>query len=177
VPDSPASRAGIAKSDRILSLDGQPILSIADVQWVLHHAAEPATIAAEIDRGGQRTKVALGLPLGWRLGIADDWRVLNLGMCSQLVGFNFVRLDEGQAKDAGLTGKLAFRVNRRGKRLARDVQLQRGDLIVAIDGKRAPLNLGGITAYLFTRTKKGDKVELTVRRRGAEIAVLVPILQ
>src|SRR5207248_2675601 len=36
---TPAERAGFKPGDQIRSLDGQPLLSIADVQWVLHRAS------------------------------------------------------------------------------------------------------------------------------------------
>ncbi|MCZ6806320.1 MAG: hypothetical protein O7F08_05160 [Deltaproteobacteria bacterium] len=34
-----ANAAGFKVGDRIVSLKGQPILSTADIQWVLHNAA------------------------------------------------------------------------------------------------------------------------------------------
>src|SRR5258705_8903753 len=44
IPDSAAAKAGFAMNDEMVSFDGQPMLSIADVQWVLHHSAPPAQI-------------------------------------------------------------------------------------------------------------------------------------
>ena len=38
-PDSAAARAGFRSGDRIEQLAGQPLLSIADVQWVLHNVS------------------------------------------------------------------------------------------------------------------------------------------
>ena len=35
-PGSAAETAGFRAGDRLLTLAGQPLLSIADVQWVLH---------------------------------------------------------------------------------------------------------------------------------------------
>ncbi len=46
-----AEKAGFKQGDNILSLQGQPLLSIADVQWVLHQAApEGATLKAVVKR-------------------------------------------------------------------------------------------------------------------------------
>src|SRR3989449_3706443 len=56
---SPAERAGLKVGDEVLSLEGQPILSIADVQWVLHNAGEPATLNSEVLRGRKKIKLAL----------------------------------------------------------------------------------------------------------------------
>ena len=37
-PGSLAERAGLRAGDEIVTLAGQPLLSIADLQWVLHNA-------------------------------------------------------------------------------------------------------------------------------------------
>ena len=35
------------------------------------------------------------------------------------------------------------------------------DLIVAIDGKREPLNAGALTAYIYRQKAKGSKLKVT----------------
>src|SRR5882672_10326765 len=50
-PGSPAEKGGFKAGDAIVRLQGQPILSVADVQWVLHNARTPCRIEAELDRG------------------------------------------------------------------------------------------------------------------------------
>lgn len=55
-PGSAADKAGFKEGDRLLRLDGQPLLSIADVQWVLHQAGERAKLSAEVERGGPRRR-------------------------------------------------------------------------------------------------------------------------
>src|SRR6185295_18500045 len=47
---SPAEKGGFKAGDSIRKLNGQPILSIADVQWVLQTCKEPCTLEAEVDR-------------------------------------------------------------------------------------------------------------------------------
>jgi membrane-associated protease RseP (regulator of RpoE activity) len=63
---SPAQKAGIQAGDRIVRLAGQPILSIADVQWVLFSAPDSGPVAAELDRAGQKVAASVPLPPGWR---------------------------------------------------------------------------------------------------------------
>ena len=48
--ESPAERAGFKMGDKILKFEGQPILSIADVQWVLHNAEIEDDLSAEVLR-------------------------------------------------------------------------------------------------------------------------------
>jgi len=63
---SPAEKAGIKEGDRILKFGGQPILSWADVQWVLYTNPDPEPIQVEIDRAGRPFVATLVLPAGWR---------------------------------------------------------------------------------------------------------------
>ena len=64
---SDAAKAGFQQGDVIRTLAGQPLLSIADVQWVLHHTPSVAsTIKAEVTRAGKPMEVSLKLSKGWR---------------------------------------------------------------------------------------------------------------
>jgi serine protease Do len=63
---SPAEKAGLKVGDRILRFGGQPILSWADVQWVLYTAVDSDPLKVEVDRSGQRIEASLILPAGWR---------------------------------------------------------------------------------------------------------------
>ncbi len=72
--DSPADRAGFRAGDKILRLDGQPILSIADVQWVLHQSKEPGQVRALVERDRRETELSLPLVSGWRRQGDFSWR-------------------------------------------------------------------------------------------------------
>ena len=53
-PNSRADRAGLKVGDRILRIDQQPILSTADIQWLLHNAENQDSLAIEVERGDER---------------------------------------------------------------------------------------------------------------------------
>lgn len=63
---SPAEKAGIREGDRIVRFGGQPILSWADVQWVLYLSQEADAIRVELDRAGTPVEATLTLAAGWR---------------------------------------------------------------------------------------------------------------
>ena len=160
--NSIAATAGIRPGDRILRLGGQPIISTADLQWVLHNAADKDTIEVQIKRNSDANErpptktISLKLPDGWRLGLSD-WRFFNRGLLRQLLGFNVKQMSTQQAKRLGLDGKMALLVDR----TSRDVAMQTGLGIVAIDGKREPMTVGALTAYVFRNKKKGSKLKIT----------------
>ena len=58
-----AEKAGVKAGDRIARLGGQPILSIADVEWALYVAADEGELAVEIERGAT---LKIRLAKGWR---------------------------------------------------------------------------------------------------------------
>lgn len=49
---SPASAAGLKANDHIIALDGQPLISTADLSWAFHHAPDSGQIPVLLKRGG-----------------------------------------------------------------------------------------------------------------------------
>lgn len=163
-PNSIAAEAGLLAGDRILRLQGQPILSTADLQWVLHNADDKDSLEAQIERVTEQTttkSVILNLPEGWRLGLSD-WRFINPGLLRQILGFNVKEMPKQRAKRLGIGGKMALLVDRTTRELRMETGLGNLDLIVAIDGNREPMTIGALTAYVFREKKKGSKLKVTI---------------
>lgn len=162
-PQSVADVAGLRPGDRILRLQGQPILSTADIQWVLHNASDKDTLEARIERGTEQTTIKtarLELPEGWRTGLSD-WRFINYGQLYQTLGLGIKEMPEPQAERLGLANKMALLVDR----MTPEVRMQSGlsnlAPIVAVDGKREPMTVGALTAYVFREKQKGSKLKIT----------------
>jgi serine protease Do len=160
-PDSLASKAGLAKGDRILRAQGQPILSTADIQWVLHNAGDKDTLGIEVSRDQQEKTLKLELPEGWRERMSD-WRFINMGLLRQTLGFNVTEMGRQAAQRLGLNGKLALSVDRTDRDLRRQTGLGNRDLIVAIDGKREPMTVGAFCAYVFRHKPSASKIKVTI---------------
>lgn len=165
-PDSIAATAGIRPGDRIVRMQGQPIISQADIQWVLHHAADTDTLSVELLRNKDtdepgNLELNLELPTNWRLQLSD-WRFINPRLLQQILGFNVKEMPRQQAKRLGLGGKLALLVDRTTREIRMETGLGHRDLIVAIDGKRDPLTVGALTAYVFREKEKGSKLKVTI---------------
>ena len=161
---SAAAKAGFQAGDRIATLDGQPMISIADVQWVLQHAATPGDLAAEVERGKGRERLTLHLAEGWRRGEDISWRTST----RVLRPFGWEPATAEQRKAAGAKdGELCVRV--RGfpaLGVAKRADMAVGDLVVEIDGNPAAINENEWLAYLFQKKVRGEPVWLTLVRDG-----------
>src|SRR5262249_41083258 len=116
--DSLAEKAGFKKDDAILSLAGQPLLSLADVQWVLHHASpDGASLKAEVEHGGRVESLTLELPKGWRQRDDISWRASSWGLRRMgLGGLLLERMSPDDRSKAGLPESgMALRVKHVGQ--------------------------------------------------------------
>jgi hypothetical protein len=162
-PGSPAARAGVQVGDRLVTMNGQRLISQADMQWVLHNAPDEARIAVTLARGEQslRKTIALSGPwketdLSWR---ESSW-TLRPGLWT-------VPLSEAEKRQNGIpTEGLGLRVKWVLPRAtpAKQAGLRDGDLIVGVDGKTAPMNESQFIADVRLRHPPGETVTLTLLR-------------
>src|SRR5262249_10258858 len=73
-PWSAAGGDGFRAGDELTALAGQPMLSCADIQWVLHHADDTGELPAAIRRDGAAMALRLSLPPHWRQQDDIGWR-------------------------------------------------------------------------------------------------------
>jgi len=164
--DSVASRAGLKTGDDIVSLNGQPLVSIADIQWVLHNLPdEGGLLPVEVSRDGKPVMLSMRLLPGWRRAEDWVWRYRVAGYSSWMwAGVSF-KDTKGGVLVANRAPGWFKRPNPEGKR-----KLQRGDLIVEIDGKRG-MDRSTLLAYLMRDKRLGSKVKLNVVRGGKRIKI------
>lgn len=174
-PGSAAEKAGFKAGDRLLALDGQPLLSIADVQWVLHQAPEPGAVKAEVDRGGRKVALTLELKAGWRRGYsyADN---LSVGWMtrSRTAGMRLESMPEIDREKLGLAADVpALRIRELTPDFAKErntspkkAGLLKGDVLLELDGRPIPPTESEFLAHLLQKKKPGDKITLGYRRGG-----------
>ena len=179
-PGSEAERAGLRPGDDIVRMEGQPILSVADVQWVLHQAKEPGRVELELAREGARREIELSLPEGWRRRGSIAWRVSMVKAEGDMLGLIAEELEPPAKQELGLgSDDMALKVvdfhaedllgdgHRSRNRAAEESGIQRGDVIVAVDGKRKSMNRSQLIAYAIQHKSAGDSIALEVKRGGA----------
>src|SRR5690606_5095482 len=134
---SPAEKAGFHAGDEIMTLEEQPIISVADIEWILHHAKDGETLEATVRRDGEdkERSVSLRLPEGWRARSDISWRVSTWDL--RRMGTGGLRLEEltdAERKEHGIApGKLALRAKHVGQygehATAKRAGFEQGDII------------------------------------------------
>jgi serine protease Do len=175
-PGTPAERAGLHPDDDLVTLGGQPLLSIADLQWVLQNAPGSTKLPAQVRRDGKAVDLILELPEGWRRGDiswrATTWDLRRMG----LGGMKLAELDEERRGEAKLVGdRMALRVEHVGEygehAIAKRAGIRKGDIVVAFDGLTGRMSESELLAYTVQRRRPGDEVSVTVLRDSEKIVL------
>ena len=180
VKDKPAGRAGFQVGDKILKMDGQPLLSIADVQWVLNRApAEGATIEAEVLRGGKVVELDMKLAKGWRQADDVSWRSSSWGL--RRMGTAGMKLDSVEERPTGVPKEgMALKVAHVGMYggphgAAKAAGIQVGDTLISFDGRTDLHRETDVFAYAMREKKAGDSIPVKVVRGGKVLEMKIPM--
>jgi S1-C subfamily serine protease len=185
--DSPAARAGLRAGDRLLTIDGQRVLSGSDVSWALERARGGArALALAWTRGDARLEGALELAAGWEVGdaLTLSWRPSKW----QLVpspGFGGPALSPDEKQRLGLApATFALRVDylvtwgseARFGQAAQRAGVRKGDVVLGVNGRADFQSHDHFQAWWRLNLRPGDvaRVELLRggERRVAELTVL-----
>jgi serine protease Do len=173
-PGSTAEKAGLKAGDEILRLEGQPLVSIADVQWVLQGARDGTTLKAVVQRGGREESLSLTLPVGWRRSGDTSWRQATSVFFRPDLQAGPVSPEDrkalGLAADA-----IALRVSRLGTSLE-NAGFRSGDVIVGVGGRRTGIeSLSQLLEHVGLNTRPGEKLPIEVRRDGKDLRLEIPL--
>lgn len=179
-----AANAGFEKGDIVQTVNGQPMLSIADVQWVLHNVSpEGGTVKIKIDRAGRTRNLTLNLEDGWRRQGDLSWRVTSWGLRRIATGGLLLGslTDEERRRHSIPSGRMALKVEHAGKYgphgVAHRKGVRKGDIVTSFDSRSDLLSEQAVHAYVVTTKKHGQTVPLTYQREGRSRTVQIPIQQ
>jgi hypothetical protein len=181
-PASVAAQAGFRAGDQIRRLNGQPLLSIADVQWVLDGVPpQGGQVIADVTRGRESMQLAITLSDGWRRRGDISWRTSTWGLRRMVTGGLSLESLPQEARDKLQIprGAMALRVKTVGQfgahGAAKRAGFQQGDVIVEFDGQRDLMQEADLLRHGVTERRAGDEVSVTVRRDGGEVKLTLPM--
>jgi hypothetical protein len=170
-PDTPAQTAGFRVGDTLRTLGGQPLLSIADVQWVLHGVApEGGAVEAEVLRGTATQALTLRLAPGWRRKDDLGWRASTWSLRrAALGGMKLASLTGAERAKAGIPkNALGLRVEHVGQHAPHDrakkAGFQKGDVLLSVDGRTDLPRETDVLRYALNDVRPGASLAFKVQR-------------
>ena len=178
---SPAERDGFRRGDEIVSLNGQPLVSTADIQWVLHGAPAAGELKAEVRRGGQTLELPLTLESGWRRRGDLSWRASSWDL--RRVAFGGMRLRSLTAEERAQLGLAADsgalwvkHVGQYGDHAAaKRAGFLKDDVLIELEGRPVPSSETALMAALLDAKKPGQRLPAVVLRGGKRIELEMPV--
>jgi S1-C subfamily serine protease len=172
--DSPAEKSGFQAGDEILSLAGQPLVSLADIQWVLHNAADVDKLDAPVRRDGRTIPLELELSPGWRSEGDISWRATSWALRRMTTGG--LRLEELPAErradrrlDRDALALLVSHVGEYGEHAhAKQQGFRREDVIVSIADQTNRMSESELFALLVNKPI-GEEVPVRVLRGSEQV--------
>ena len=172
-PGSPAAAADLKPLDVIRRVNGIPIRSEYDIRWALHRAADEQPLQLTVDREQSGTEVSVELSLTPR----GAWRQSELGWRKSLrsvplqLGFLGYSLGPDAIEDLGFPPEKSLLkiVSIRPPGLAKNLHLQKGDLITKVGGHTGFRTFEQFKSKLLELYQPGDTVELEIIRNGQPV--------
>lgn len=178
--DSPAEKAGVQRGDSFVSMEQQPLVSIADVSWVLHGSPDTGPLPATILRDGKETAVTLELPAGWRLRSDIGRRVGTWPM--RAMAFGGMKMDDIPDEERATLGldknQMALRVFHVGEfgqhAAAKKEGFKKDDIIVQIGDQKQRLTESALIGDLLLHHLPGEKIPAVVLRGKERVELKLP---
>ena len=183
LPHTPAAKAGWRAGDQILEMEGQPILSIADVQWVLHRAGDTGKLDITVRRGRRKHQTELELPHGWRRKGDISWRPIVWMLRDEALGFHMEPMTDREKERHHVDVRhTVYYINRiappwykQANQAARKAGLRKGDILIAIDDRPPPATMSRFLAWIAQETRPGQEIRVTVLRNGRKLTIAYPL--
>lgn len=179
---SAAEKAGLMAGDQIVSVNAQPLVSMADVSWVLHGASDSGSLSLGVDRGGTPLPalLTLDLPAGWRMQSDIGRRVGSWPM--RAMAFGGMKMDDmtdSERAAASLPNEgMALRIIHVGQygphAMAKKAGFQKDDIIVQVGDLKSRITESYLIGRLLQDHLPGEQLPAVVLRGGKRVELKLP---
>lgn len=175
-----AAKAGLQAGDELLKVAGQPLISIADLQWALHRSGDDVRVPVEYRREGKSATTTMHLPTGWKQTSNISWRATTWELRALATGG--MLLSELTAEERAA---LSLRDDQLGLRIkhlglygrhagAKNAGFEKGDVLVAVEGNNRRLNETEFIAFGLTKPA-GAKIKIALIRGKERMEKEMPV--
>ncbi len=174
-PDSPAAAAGFRRGDTLVGVDGQWLISEADLAWALHNAGDTDSLEFEVNRSGSTGKLTVELAEGWRMQSDIGRRVGTWPMRGMVGGGMKLEdlSDEERDRKKIDRDSLALHITHVGKfnkhGVARKNGFREGDILVEVDGLTERMTESQYFGQLLQRHPGPATLDAVVLRNGKRV--------
>jgi hypothetical protein len=173
---SAAAAAGIRAGDELTSINGQPLISLADIQWALHQAPNDGELKVQVRRDGAPIAKTIALSGDWKRADiawrASSWLGLRKGLKTET-------LTASEKKSLGIDADGLAHVVKglygQPEHPAKKAGLKLNDVIVAFDGSTADMDETEFLLNLRLKHGPHDMVKFTVLREGQRRELTIPM--
>ena len=178
--DSPAASAGFQVGDVFTSFNDQPLVSIADVSWILHRAPTSGTLPATIQRGGEKLDLRLTLPPAWRNKSDISRRVGSWPMRAMAFGgMKMDDLDDAARDQLGLSkDQMALKIFHVGQygphAAAKKAGFRKDDIILEVGDLNTRITESALIGHLLLSHLPGEKIPSVILRGQDRVKLMLP---
>ena len=178
---SAADKAGLQSGDDLLSINDTPLISIADMAWVLHRSPDAGELKVTLNRKGAKKEITMNLAAGWRLKTDISTRVATWPMRAMATGgLKLGTLPDDKRKELGLAeNDLGLNVDGLGNfgphAAAKQAGFLKGDILLTIESVNTRMNESELIGFLLMNHPKSDKLKTTVLREKKRVELILPM--
>ena len=181
IAGSAAAAAEFQAGDELLSVNGMPLISVADFAWALHRAPDTAELKVAIRRDGTAKELSLTLASGWRMKTDISTRVGSWPMRAMATGgLRLSSIPDEKRKPMGLAdGDLGLLLDMVGSfgphGAAKAAGFQKGDVLLSIEGLPHPMTESELLGFLLMNHPTKGQLKATVLRGEKRVDLLLPM--
>ena len=168
-----AQKAGVKEGDRIKSVNGQRVITPADISFILQ-GIDKGDVKLELDRGGSTATASMAVSgIDWRKRDLS-WRE-SVNVLSPQTGFWAPNAKPDERAKLGipadgiaLTVKMVTPASP-----AKAAGLMVDDVIISVDGQTKNMDYNEFTMHVWMDKNPGSQLQLVVVRKGKQIPMTV----